>query len=455
MHGYPTVLFSTSTRANFTWLDGYDDVSTFELKELIVECDIALGSLKAELSSRQEPSDSQKAAKKFKILKSYCEDLRNTADRIKTDGLTSGDYILLRHPISNQKDQDGDTVLQSKGRKEWAQNAYEEFIWLVSRLVSPGLALLVKFIITRNKIKNLDFGHKAKLIQYISQNKDILRCSVLETEATVAVCKKRKNDERWNITHRDDSGYLCGNETSVTNRSLDTDHIFTPNPLNNATSFSTSSDNFPEPQSSYAVSSTVHPPVETHHSRSTPERTCDSMHINHLITKPQNNCRSLSEQSLGSIMRQSLNQMAGFHNHNVKALCTDEPKAVYLLLLLRFLVRSSGALNTSILDYGGLARKRWAISGELEMFRAHDVGLHQDIADLLGDSKELGRNLRLLHPLAHTRPETSSASTSMILEADLCREIDALMDSSTEVYWHNQALILTSFLFTGSAFTKS
>jgi hypothetical protein len=68
MHGYPSVLFSTSTKSSFTWLDGYDGVSTIEVKELIIECGIALGSLEAELSSRQEPSDPQKTAKKSKIL---------------------------------------------------------------------------------------------------------------------------------------------------------------------------------------------------------------------------------------------------------------------------------------------------------------------------------------------------------------------------------------------------
>jgi len=427
MHGYPSVLFSTSTRSSFTWLDGYDGVSAIEIKELIIECGIALGSLEAELSSRQEPSDPQKAAKKSKILKSCCKCLRESAERIKTDGLTSDESILLRHQTSDQKDQDDDrsieslqlnvTVLQSKGRKEWAKNAYEEFVWLVSRLVSPVLALLVKCTITKNRIKGLDFGHKAKLIQYINQNQDILRCSILESDATVTVSKKRKNGERGNIMHRDDSEYLCGNGTSVTNRILDTDHIFTPSTLNTATSFSTSFGNVSEPQSFSAVSPTVHS-VEMHHPRSTSERIRNSMQINHLI---------ISGQSLGSIMRQSLDQMAGFQNHNVKALCTDEPKAVYLLLLLRFLVGSSGASDTKILDYGGLARKRWATSGELEMFRAHDVGLHQDIADLLGDSKELERNLRLLHPLAHIGPETCSGSTSITLEADLCRKIDALM----------------------------
>ncbi len=464
MHGYPSVLFSTSTRSRFTWLNGYDGVSAIEIKELIIECGIALGSLEAELSSRQEPSDPQKAAKKSKILESCCKCLRESAERIKTDGLTSDESILLRHQTSDQKDQDDDrsieslqlnvTVLQSKGRKEWAKNAYEEFVWLVFRLVSPVLALLVKCTITKNRIKGLDFGHKAKLIQYINQNQNILRCSILESEATVAVSKKRKNGERGNIMHRDDSGYLCGNGTSVTNRILDTDHIFTPSTLNTATSFSTSSGNVSEPQSFSAVSPTVHS-VDMHHPRSTPERIRNSMHINHLIIESHDNCRSLSGQSLGSIMRQSLNQMAGSHNHNVKALCSDEPKAVYLLLLLRFLVGSSGASDTKILDYGGLARKRWATSGELEMFRAHDVGLHQDIADLLRDSKELERNLRLLHPLAHIGPETCSGSISITLEADLCCKIDALMDSSTEAYWRYQALILTSFLLTGSAFTKS
>lgn len=72
MHGYPSVLFSTSTRSSFTWLDGYDGISAIEIKELIIECGIALGSLEAELSSRQEPSDPQKAAQKSKILESCC-----------------------------------------------------------------------------------------------------------------------------------------------------------------------------------------------------------------------------------------------------------------------------------------------------------------------------------------------------------------------------------------------
>jgi hypothetical protein len=69
-----------------------------------------------------------------------------------------------------------------KSRDKYA-DPYDEFLWLVSILVSPAVALLVKCSFGSRRLTILDLAQKAKLVKYARQKKDELFCAKLE-EAT-------------------------------------------------------------------------------------------------------------------------------------------------------------------------------------------------------------------------------------------------------------------------------
>lgn len=159
---------------------------------------------------------------------------------------------------------------------------------------------------------------------------------------------------------------------------------------------------------------------------------------------------SSSQNSSDYLSRESLQQIAASQEPDTKSLCAQEPKVVYLLLLLRFLP----GLHVQLLRDGASYRKRWNASGELEDFRAYDVGFNTTIFYILQDGKRLEYALDVLNSLENITCETWNGSTTILIRHKLCLEIDQLSSSSTYIYWHEQAVIFGSCWFLDSAFTK-
>jgi hypothetical protein len=132
-------------------------------------------------------------------------------------------------------------------------------------------------------------------------------------------------------------------------------------------------------------------------------------------------------------LQESLSQMARSSGRYIKDLCETEPKAVFLLLLLRFVVRTV-KLDTQLLSYASLAQIWWATSGELEAFKLGDVGLDYAILDLLIDGKEVERNLDLLNSLALISSESLNVPRIIWLKEYLTSQIDLLINSLVEIY---------------------
>jgi hypothetical protein len=201
MHGC-RVTFSIPGKGDIIWVKGYEDVNDLEIKELIVECTIALASLQDEISCRLGPRKSVEKERKDSEQLQYCQDnLELCARRIKRDGLSLEDLKqLTNEPTDDQAENEAQTdqnrSLEAikvglghklhKSRDKYV-DPYDEFLWLVSILVSPAIALLVKCSFGSRRLTILDLAQKAKLVKYARQKKDELFCAKLE-EATRLGC---------------------------------------------------------------------------------------------------------------------------------------------------------------------------------------------------------------------------------------------------------------------------
>lgn len=175
------VIFALPGKAHFTWARGFDGVDDVEIKELITESTYALGLLQHELSLRQQSSPPTEPDPKLE----YCyEKLKRSAQRLK-DGVSFDDLDqLTNRPQASDRSIEvirlGLTKLQPKSRDQWSRDTYDEVLWLVSRLISPSHALLVKCSFGKNRVTGLDIGGRAKLIQYVKQNQDSLFCPAIQ-----------------------------------------------------------------------------------------------------------------------------------------------------------------------------------------------------------------------------------------------------------------------------------
>lgn len=181
-------------------MEGYKDVNDLEIKELIVECTIALASLQDEISCRLGPRKSVDKERKDLEQLQYCQNnLELCARRIKRDGLSLDDLKQLTNESTDQENEAQTHQNRSlevikvglghklhKSRDKYV-DPYDEFLWLVSILVSPAVALLVKCSFGSRRLTILDLAQKAKLVQYVRQKKDEFFCAKLE-EATRLGC---------------------------------------------------------------------------------------------------------------------------------------------------------------------------------------------------------------------------------------------------------------------------
>jgi hypothetical protein len=187
------VIFTIPGKDNTTWAEGYEGAEDVEIKELMVECAIALASLQDELSRRLGGEKSEKAREKERKdseqLK-YCQDnLDKTARRIKSENLSKHDLKqLTNEPTDTDRSLEVIKVglghMLRKSRASWFSHAYDEFLWLVSTVVSSEYALLVKCSFGKNRVDILDFVQKAKFIQYVKKKRNELFCDALRKEAT-------------------------------------------------------------------------------------------------------------------------------------------------------------------------------------------------------------------------------------------------------------------------------
>lgn len=177
------------------WMDGYEGVSDLEIKERIVECTIALASLQDEFSCRL---GLKKSVDKEANLQ-YCQDnLEKCAQRIQHNGLSLDDLKQLTNKPTGRAENEAQADQHNrslevikvglghklqKSRDKYAVETYDEFLWLVSTVVGPALALLVKCSFGSKRVTILDLAQKAKLIKYIKEKQNKLFCAKLE-EAT-------------------------------------------------------------------------------------------------------------------------------------------------------------------------------------------------------------------------------------------------------------------------------
>ncbi|KAI9736732.1 MAG: hypothetical protein M1834_000936 [Cirrosporium novae-zelandiae] len=134
------------------------------IKKLIVECKFALKGLEFELAVRSRTETTTDVERCSNIIK-------YTADRIQKHGLSESDKIRLGNPDQWQESVD-------LTNDQAIPRGYGELLWIISKVVSPGHALLVKCTPPRN-IERLSIGRKAKVVQFVMENRSLLFCSVL------------------------------------------------------------------------------------------------------------------------------------------------------------------------------------------------------------------------------------------------------------------------------------
>jgi hypothetical protein len=66
------VTFSIPGKGNIIWVEGYEDVSELEIKELIIECSITLASLQDEFSRRLGLKKRDEKERKDSAQLQYC-----------------------------------------------------------------------------------------------------------------------------------------------------------------------------------------------------------------------------------------------------------------------------------------------------------------------------------------------------------------------------------------------
>jgi hypothetical protein len=179
------VIFNLPLKADFSWTEGCGSLNNVEIKGLIIECAYALGLLQYELSIRQKNIDLQADVK----FDHCCKELQSNAQIINVQGLNTNDLRQLTYQPQALGQQSADrsiellkqghTKLQAKSRGGWRNDAYDEFLWLVSKLVSPAHALLVKCSFAKSRVMVLDLCRRAKLAQYVKQNRNSLFCPTI------------------------------------------------------------------------------------------------------------------------------------------------------------------------------------------------------------------------------------------------------------------------------------
>lgn len=132
------------------------------------------------------------------------------------------------------------------------------------------------------------------------------------------------------------------------------------------------------------------------------------------------------------------------------ALLNEQSHSVYsVLYLLRFLAGPDVPIESWLLESGGRPRRRWTPSGELEDFRADDLGLDPAVLDLLQDHKQFGRILDMLETSQYIRRNR----TTITLGTNKICQLDQFSHGQTQDFWRKQALILACFFFAGCEYT--
>ena len=167
-----SITLSTSKRSSIQWVYGLEDVTDEEIKELALHCRTAVHALETELIGRGQPQDDQ-------LLKTYCESLQSNAVQIIESGTLIREH---RHQL------EGKTSFIQVMNGNTALNHYElklarDFVWLISRSLGWPFALLVIWSLGMHKLRKMSDAHRVKILKYISRNRTLLYCDVLDKKA--------------------------------------------------------------------------------------------------------------------------------------------------------------------------------------------------------------------------------------------------------------------------------
>ncbi|KAH8587626.1 hypothetical protein B0O99DRAFT_677972 [Bisporella sp. PMI_857] len=447
MHGC-RVTFSIPGKGDAKWVEGYDGATDVEIKELIVECGFVLASLQDELLCRLGREETKKVRDNLTQLTICEENLKACAKRIQDEGLSYDDLKQFTNQPANETDQLDRSVevikvglghVLSKSRGSWTSDTYAEFIWLVSTVISPDHALLLKCSSTRKLLKALNSAQKAKLIQHIKKNEVDFTCEAIRGEATklglynYAASRKRRNDE---VLPRPST---LRRRTSTRDADLSSNSISTisssgvPNPVSAISSHTIS------PSSEGDVDS---PPGSLVSSPQDSLLTTSSSQHHTLISPSTAETREVLSTRSDLI---GLKTSAVQTNRVFDCIQTDHPSdSDYLLLLFHPL--GGCEIPYALIERAQSRQYRWSKDGHQTQMTALEAGLDQQFVDLLSDETRLTQTIHKLDPLLKLNTSTKGSWTCSI-QSELKIKLSQSLNEWTREEWAIKLLKWICFTF--------
>lgn len=165
------IVFSTSNNFQFTWLDEFEGIETWEFEALILECRSAISAFLTELNHRKHVTarDTKHEKLQHKLI--------SAAKRFDESGLQKEDakFILDRKPTLQM------TLARSLEVTSNQPDFYLDLLWLIRRLIGNTHLLLVICTIAKTSVKTRESA--MALVRFTAQNSEDLFCVALESRA--------------------------------------------------------------------------------------------------------------------------------------------------------------------------------------------------------------------------------------------------------------------------------
>lgn len=201
----PNVIFSTSTKENFEWLDGFSDVSDDEVEALRCDCRWALWSLDRECQ-RRRGGEAENAASS--TLGTTIE--QNAASIYETKKLNPDQKKKLSKSSAYLKSLTSTLRISKSERRD--QRMCRELCWQVSRWTNMDLTRLLVASLGRSQLNGFYAPKAIQAIEYLYQHR---------TDLTRRVCGVvwENGEEEGKITSVLQSGKLYLLHSSVPSKS--------------------------------------------------------------------------------------------------------------------------------------------------------------------------------------------------------------------------------------------
>lgn len=171
------VIFSTSAKKNFTWIDGLEDVTNEDITELIFHCEWSIAALVAECSKRKRAStEPEESLNHFKVIEENAEAVH------KDDGLNKKQkslwdknrpYLIQLHcnrPVQGER---------------YSHRICRQLCLQIQRWTNWTLTILLLISFGRENIYKIHISQAVQLAQLINAHQESLSQKVYKALNTV------------------------------------------------------------------------------------------------------------------------------------------------------------------------------------------------------------------------------------------------------------------------------